>query len=74
MFVIIKPLEHGRRIYVTKILRGGLSIDNRFSDPGERYNVALAIARKFKTLAAAEKALRAMRDVGGFDDYEIEEL
>ncbi len=74
MFVIVKPLEHGRKIYVTRILRGGLSIDNRFSDPGEHFNVALALARKFKTLGAAEQALQSMRDVGGFDDYQIEEI
>lgn len=74
MFVITKPLMYDRKFYVTKILRGGLSIDNHTYDPNDRYNVAQAIARKFKTLAAAEKALQSMRDVGGFDGYQIEQI
>lgn len=74
MYAIAKDAMHGRKFYVTRILRGGLSIDNQLSDPDARYDIGKALARKFKTLAAAEKALGAMRTVGGFDDYQILEI
>lgn len=71
MFAIAKECQFGRRLYVTRILKGGLSIDNARSDPDARHDFGKAVARKFKTREAADKARALMFDVGGFDDYHV---
>lgn len=67
-YAIAKPTAFGDgRYYVRSILRGGLSIDNyRVEDGKFPY-----LARKFRSLQSAEKALEKMQSVGGFDDYKI---
>ena len=56
---------------VTRILRGGLSIDNRYvHGPQDRLRPSM-LCRAFKTESAARGALAKMQRVGGFDDYQI---
>lgn len=59
---------------VTSIRRGGLTLDNVRLFPD--INGAIAAhkywqVRKFSTLKSAESALEKLRNVGGFDDYQI---
>ncbi|AOR76526.1 hypothetical protein [Novosphingobium resinovorum] len=70
MFAIAKPAAFDRAYYVTAIRRAGLSIDNVLYDPDARGDTRWQ-ARKWKNRATAEAALQQMRDVGGFEDYQI---
>jgi len=72
-YAIAKPGTYGTRLYVTAIKRGGLSIDNTRFDPFAKFD-ARCLARKWKKLESAQKALQALHDIGGFFDYQIEEL
>lgn len=55
---------------VTRVLRGGLSIDNRIVHSHDRLRPSMQ-CRAFKTESAAQKSLDAMRTIGGFNDYQI---
>ena len=58
------------KFYVTRILQGGLRIDNarveNGKDPWQ--------ARKFKTLASANAAREKLARVGLYDDYHVIEV
>lgn len=69
-YAIGKPAYDGNSImYVTAVKRGGLSIDNVriFHDRP----FGMWAVRRWKNPATAERALEQLRNVGGFDDYQI---
>ena len=61
------------KLVVRSIRRGGLSIDNYRWFPLDRAPVH-QFARQFATLSAAESALNKMHTIGGFFDYQIQEI
>ena len=74
MYYISKQTSEFEELCVTKILKGGLSLDNvRLHDD---YTGQIAChkywqVKKFTNLETAEKALAKLHNVGGFDDYQI---
>lgn len=72
-FFIGKSGSQDSILVVTRILRGGLQMDNyrTFADHGIQ---PAHIARKFATRESAAKALDNLAKVGGFTDFEIMEL
>ena len=67
-YYIAKLHDHDCMHVVTRILRGGLSIDNRYVHAHDRLRPSMH-CRQFQTRARANKALQTMARVGGFDDY-----
>lgn len=72
-YAIAKQAMFDCLYFVTAIKRGGLTMDNVRYDPTDRHDCRWQ-ARKFKSRETAEKALRKLHDVGGFDDYAIVEI
>lgn len=71
-YVISKPAAFEGTIYVTKVLRGGIKLDNVIvRDPARLAFDAWQI-KKYRTLVAAQKELAKLH-AGGFTDYEITE-
>ena len=73
VYAIAKEAMFDCQYFVTAIKRGGLTMDNVRFDPNDRHDCRWQ-ARKWKNIAAAEKALASLHIVGGFDDYAIVEL
>lgn len=69
-FAIAKPAAFEGDIYVTKVLKGGLRIDNVIVRDKSRLPVMAWQIKKYATCKAAEKDLQKMRE-GGFDDYAV---
>ena len=58
------------KFVVTRILQDGYRIDNARVENGKNFWQA----RKFATLASANKALDKMAQNGGYDDYSVIEI